>query len=248
MEKFLLGMEYDGTDFRGFQIQPVSRTVQGELESALETVLHVPTRITGAGRTDAGVHAKGQTASFSGEWRWPLNDLTAALNANLPADMVVRWAQRVPDSFDARHCARGRAYRYIVERAAQRSAFSARYSYRVVRELDLDRISKALQLAVGTHDFGAFGVAPAEQAGETGTVRTLYRVRCSASGRWLWLDYVGNAFLRHMVRTLTGAVLKVGTGQMDLTEFQGLVHRRGGDVRTPYAVPACGLWLMKVLY
>ncbi len=234
-------LEYDGTDFVGFQRQKHGRSVQGELEQALGEFGAEPVRLIGGGRTDAGVHAAGQTASFKIEWTRDLDTLQRALNAKLPRDLAVRALCQVPDDFSARYSARSRTYRYTVLNQPVRSPLQERYALWVAPPLDVEAMRVDAQYLLGTRDFGAFGTPP---RGDN-TVRELKRAEVWREGAKVCCEFEANAFLSRMVRRLVGTLLMIGRGEIGLKELDEILQRkrRAGD-----SVPPQGLALIKVKY
>lgn len=234
-------LEYDGTDFVGFQVQKRGRTVQSELERALAEFGDKPVRIVGGGRTDAGVHAAGQTASFRIEWTRDLETLVRALNNKLPQDLSVRSLVPVPEDFSARYSATSRVYEYRVYNAPQRSVHYARFSLWVSNPLNIELMGKAAARLVGKKDFGAFGTPPHGQ----NTVRDCKQATVRRDGALVRFQFEANAFLYRMVRRLVGTLLMVGRSEIDLTQFQEIIDRkrRAGD-----SVPPQGLTLMAIHY
>jgi tRNA pseudouridine38-40 synthase len=245
--RFWAKVEYDGTDFFGFQIQASERTVQGELERALEVVAGVKTRVVGAGRTDRGVHARGQVISFEVMWRHSLSDLQRALNAVLSADVVVLELGLAPEGFHPRFSARRRAYRYTILNRRWPSALERRTAWHVTQELDVPRMADAGHCLVGTHDFATFGQAPAHGAEGENTVRTVFRADWLASGSQLLFDIEANAFLYRMVRSIVGTLVLVGWGQVSSREYKEMLLSRDRSLVKQVA-PAHGLCLMRVDY
>lgn len=236
-------VEYDGTEYLGFQIQRRGRTVQGEIERALALVTQQRVRIVGAGRTDAGVHAKGQVIHFTVSWGHSLAELHRALNAVLPADVAVIELQEAPPEFHARYDARSREYVYTIYNGPVRSPLAARYAYHFAKPLDVAAMNQACTCLVGTHDFLPFGWPP---RGEN-TVRTVYRAGCRREGMFVYVEIEADAFLRAMVRRIVGNLLLVGTGELSVEGFGHLLslkHRRTPAV----AAPAHGLCLVRVNY
>lgn len=240
---------YDGTDFLGFQWQADGRTVQGTLEAALRQVARNDVRVTAAGRTDAGVHALGQVIGFRVEWRHALDDLQRALNAVLPADVVVMDLGLAPEGWHPRFSATRRHYRYTVLNQTLRSPLERRYAHLVGQPLHLDLLQAAAEVLVGVHDFASFGRPM--QDGET-------TVRCILSAGWqqdgnergsarFIFDVVGNAFLRSMVRALVAAQLQVGSGAWSVERLTAVLSARERALAAPPA-PPCGLCLMQVEY
>jgi len=241
-----LTLEYDGTDFCGWQLQAEGqRTVQGVVEHAIERVTGSLCRVHGAGRTDAGVHAEGQVASVGLTSRLAPDELRRALNANLPADVAVRWAAVVDDGFHARFSARGKVYRYRVWNGEVRSPLRARWTHAEPRALDLGGMSQAAKELVGRHDFASFQAAGAEV---DSTVRTLTRFEISGCpGDEIAFEVAGEGFLRHMVRNLVGTLLEVGRGRRTVSSVAETLAARDRRRAGPTA-PACGLTLVRVEY
>ena len=244
MRNAKLVVEYDGTAYHGFQWQVGIPTVQGELERAMREVLGYEVRVNGAGRTDAGVHARGQVVSFKSEWRHPLLALQRALNTHLPEDIVVCEALDADESFHARFSAKSREYRYTVINREAPVAIGRQYVYQFEWPLDLGPMREACRLLVGEHDFASFG-SPSEEA--MTTVRDVERADCERVGDTIYFDFRANSFLAHMVRNLVGTLLQVGTGRIGLERFASIMQARDRRLAGP-AAPAKGLCLMKVNY
>lgn len=236
-------VEYDGTDFLGFQIQAQGRTVQGEIERALEVITETEIRVIGAGRTDRGVHARGQVIGFEVVWQHSLSDLQRALNAVLAADVAIPSIGHAPDGFHPRFSAVRRAYRYTLLNRSWRSPLERRYAWHVAHRLDLPRMTRASRCLLGTHDFATFGRPP---QGEN-TVRTVTRAECQERGPFLTIDIEGNAFLYRMVRSIVGTLVLVGSGQVSLEGFEEMMQARDRS-RIRQVAPAHGLCLMHVDY
>jgi tRNA pseudouridine38-40 synthase len=239
--RLLAVLEYDGTDFVGFQVQKRGRTVQGELERAVRQVTGEKVRIAGGGRTDSGVHALAQGAHFDTGWNRPVATLQRALNAVLPRDIAVRSLAVVDKDFSARYSAKSRAYRYTILNQPVRSPLLERYALLVPETLDADAMNTAAQFLIGTHDFGAFGTPP---HGEN-TVRDMYQSRVRRNGKTIWVDLEANAFLYRMVRRIVGTLLQVGQGRMTIEEFQEVLAR---ERRAGQSAPPHGLCLVAVKY
>lgn len=229
----------------GFQRQAAGRTVQGELEQALERVGAPGVTVLGAGRTDSGVHASGQVTAFDLEWAHGAEALGRALNANLPADIAVQSIAACAPDFHPRFRARGRRYRYTIYSRPARSPLAARYAWHVWPAPDLAAMQAASLALTGRHDFAAFGSDP--DAGNN-TVRTIARAEWSAApGGWCYFDIQAEAFLYRMVRSLVGALKRVGQGDMSAAEFEALLAS-GDRARCPVIAPPQGLCLVEVLY
>lgn len=240
-----LTLAYDGTGFRGFARQRDQRTVQGVLETALERVLRATPRLSVAGRTDAGVHARGQVVSFSA----PLGGLEPerlqrALNALLAPEVVVWDARWAPPGFDARRSASAREYRYRIELGPWPDPFTARYVWHHPRELALERMRAAAGHLLGEHDFAAFG-RPHRPGGPT--VRRLERIAISRRGDRVEVAVRANAFLHQMVRAIVGTLVRVGEGRMEPEDVAAALAARDRAAAGPVAPPH-GLTLERVVY
>jgi tRNA pseudouridine38-40 synthase len=253
MNKLACGIEYDGTDYHGFQRQSEAHepTVQGVLEGAIARLSGTRSVVYGAGRTDAGVHASGQVIHFSTD-----SDLTPqvwlkALNALLPAAVAVRWVREVPENFHARHSARSRSYRYTIWNDVAPSALWARYSYYRAQALDIDLMQAACQELVGHKDFGAFGSSPSRhnplKPGPHSCVRVMHKAECSRQGAFIYCDFTANAFLTGQVRRMVGTLLLVGQKRLSLDEF-ALIVRQARKTHPGAAAPPHGLCLIEVGY
>ncbi len=233
-------VEYDGTDFAGFQAQPGVRTVQGELEAALARLNGGSRiRVDAAGRTDAGVHATGQVIAFTDPGRHPAAELDRALNALLPADVAVREVRRVPAAFHPRHAARYREYRYTVW-DGPRSPLHERFALGVRVPLDTAAMARAGSVLEGRNDFSAFGAADRQP------VRTIHRVRVRRDGSLVTIDVAADAFLRQMVRRIVAVLLEVGLGKMDREAVAAALASRRPALDGATA-PAKGLCLRRVV-
>jgi tRNA pseudouridine38-40 synthase len=246
MRRILLDLEYDGTDFLGSQIQARGRTVQGELEQALHRLTQQETRVNLAGRTDAGVHARGQRADFSTASALPLETFVRGLNALLPPDLAVQRSQEVAEEFHARFSARRRAYRYSLLNVAVRSPLARRYSWVIAEPLDVAAVAAGLELLRGEHDFASFTGGGSDGRRGT-TIREVYEARCWRQEDRAYVDIEANAFLRHMVRNIVGQLVLLGQGRCTLDEFRSILDARDRRKAGPPAPPQ-GLCLMRVEY
>ena len=232
-------VEYDGTEFAGFQVNPGSRTVQGVLEDALRRLGDGSGgRVDGAGRTDAGVHASGQVVGFTYRGRLGTGELGRALDALLPADVAIRDLRPAPDGFHPRYAARYREYRYTVWNGP-RSPLRERTALGVRVPLDTAAMERAGSVFTGRHDFRAFG------AGDRTTVRTVHSVRVRRDGRLVTIDVRADAFLRGMVRRMVAVLLEVGLGRIDETAVRAALAGPGPALDGA-AAPARGLCLRRV--
>jgi tRNA pseudouridine38-40 synthase len=236
-------VEYDGTDYYGFQIQASERTVQGEIERALEAVAGKRIKVIGAGRTDRGVHARGQVVGFEVEWRHSLEDLHRALNAVLSADVAISEMGPAPEGFHPRFSALSRTYRYTLLNQKLRSPLARRRAWHVAQALEPAAMEEASYLLVGQHDFSTFGLPP---QGEN-TVRTVLRANWQEQKPFLTFDIEANAFLYRMVRCIVGTLVQVGCGMVSLDGFAAILQARDRSQGKNLA-PAHGLCLMCVDY
>ena len=256
-------VEYDGTNYFGFQVQPDRRTIQGTLESVLRRLTRENTRVVGAGRTDAGVHAIGQVIHFDTDWQHSLEEMEKGINALLPSDVAVRALEEIPEGFHARHSAASRTYRYVILSQKVRSPVRARFVHHIPMPLDVAAMRESSTCVPGSRDYGAFGQATVGSS----TVRTVHRVEwCLEDGRWgrlrscfadtagqdTWSSIVcfeieASGYLRGMVRRLVGTMLWVGMGRLSPEEFREILD--SADIaRAAPPAPACGLCLVQVKY
>jgi tRNA pseudouridine38-40 synthase len=243
-KRFAATVAYDGTEFVGSQRQPNGRTVQQELEFAAATLFGVPTRVELAGRTDSGVHARGQVAAMSAETRLDAATVGRALNAHLPADVAVRDVRETVPGFDPRRWARKRHYRYTIARGEARDPLSRRTAWRTGGNLDVAVMQSAAAALTGTRDFIA--CSGHLEAGRT-SVRTVFAAGWRCSGNTLLFDIEADAFLPQMVRRLVGAQVRLGRGAHPLEEFVRLLEAALPGALGPTAPPH-GLCLERVWY
>ncbi len=243
VRRLALTVEYEGTAYAGSQYQKNAPTIQGELEKALSRLTGGRTRVALAGRTDAGVHAKGQVASFRVAAPHQPEVFVRALNHYLPQDIAVRRAWEVPLSFDVRRQACRRWYRYAIYNGKERRARFRRYCWHVPEPLDVEAMQEAAAHLVGVHDFAAFA-APTAPAN---SVRTVYRAEVSRRRSWVVFDVEANAFLPQQVRRTVGALVQVGLGKQGPDDFRRLLTSEEMGAVT-FAAPAQGLCLMAVSY
>jgi tRNA pseudouridine38-40 synthase len=245
MSHFRLTVEYDGTNYCGWQLQSGQDSIQARLEAALAQLFGVPLRVSGAGRTDAGVHALGQVASFRAPRPFACDALWRALNALLPPDIAVREAAEVSDDFDPRRAARSRVYEYRILNRPSRSALAYRYAWLVREPLDLDAMSRAAAQFLGERDFAAMRSVGSD---EKTTVRRIEvsEWRRAADDRLIY-RVEATAFLRHMVRTMVALMVTIGRGRLPPAAVAAILDSRD-RARAPGSAPACGLFLVEVRY
>jgi tRNA pseudouridine38-40 synthase len=251
--KLACGIEYDGTDYHGFQRQPSDHgpTIQGTLEEAIERISSEMSVVYGAGRTDAGVHANGQVIHFSTNVTLTPHVWMRAMNATLPSSVAVQWMKEVSDDFHARYSAKSRSYRYTILNHVAPSPLRARYSYHLSQPLAVDLMNEACQLLLGRKDFGAFGRSPDEtnplKPGPHSCIRTMLEACCKRQDALIYCDFTADAFLTGMVRRIVGTLLLVGQRRLSLDEFVAIVQR--AEKTHPGSVaPSHGLCLLRVTY
>jgi tRNA pseudouridine38-40 synthase len=238
--RYAARVEYDGTDFAGFQVQPGTRTVQGELEAALALISGGSRiRVVAAGRTDAGVHAAGQVIAFTDPRGRTASELSRAMDALLPADVAIREVRRVPEGFHPRYAARYREYRYTVWNGP-RSPLRERQALGVREQLDTAAMARAGSVLEGRHDFSAFGVA------HRSPVRTVHSVRVRRNGKLVTIDVRADAFLGQMVRRMVAALLEVGHGRTN-EEAVAAALESSRPAFNGAVAPAKGLSLRRVV-
>ncbi len=235
---------YDGTEFQGFQSQRSVRTVQDVIEDALRQIGWQGSRIQASGRTDRGVHARGQVISFTMSWDHGTDRLTNALNANLPKDVAVWHTETADEGFHPRFSAIRRRYSYRILCCPVRRPLDERYTWRIWPQPDVSLMNELAEQLPGEWDFGAFGRAPIPGGH---TVRHLYRADWTLSGSKLLLNIEANAFLYHMVRRLVAVMTTVGYGREAVDDVVKLLHEPGGFWEGTLA-PSCGLCLEEVSY
>ncbi len=246
LSNFKMTIEYDGGDFHGWQRQKGCRTVQEEIEIALNTVIRQKIALIGSGRTDAGVHALGQVASFKCHTRLDPGTIQKALNSLLPDAIVIRDCLRAEPTFHARFDARRKTYRYRILNHPLRVAVGRQYAWHLRRPLDLDAMRRAAAILVGRHDFTAFEGAGSPRSH---AVRQVFRAFFSREERaeFLAFDIEADGFLRFMVRNIVGTLVSVGSGKFGTANFGEILlskeRKRAGATAPPH-----GLFLMGVGY
>jgi len=244
LSKFVLLIEYDGTQYHGFQWQVGLPTIQSELEQAIKQVCGQSSRVIAASRTDAGVHAQGQVASFWAKSTLNTMALVRALNYYLPADIAVKAAYRAGDDLNVRRDALSREYRYYIFAGDTRSAFSRRFALFMPKMLNIQAMNDACRLIQGEHDFASFA---SSLDGRMSTVRNLYEAGVEKKGPFIVFRIVANSFLPHQVRSTVGLLIKLGLGKIGIGDFRDIMEARSLGLAGPVCA-ACGLWLKKVNY
>lgn len=243
MRNFKLTLEFDGTEFHGWQKQPGLRTVQGVMENAAGELFSQPVAVAGCCRTDAGVHAAALVCNFLAETALPAERVHRAMEALLPEDVVVRDLREVPEGFHARHDAIAR--RYVYHLTGARTALDRRMCHYCKYALDVSRMARAAGLLVGEHDFTSF--APISLAPDVSPVCTVSAASVRGDGAAVVFDITADRFLHHMVRTVVGTLVEVGRGRIPPERVGEILCKRDRKAAGP-TVPACGLVLTEVFY
>lgn len=240
----MLIIEYDGTNYAGWQIQKGQRTIQEILEQTIYRITGERVHVQGASRTDSGVHAMGQVANFKTRSKIPATKLRLALNALLPPDIAVRRVREVPAEFNAQFDACWKTYRYTILNDRVRSALTRAFCHHVPCPLDIRAMRRAARYLVGRHDFQAFR---AEGWRPKDTMRTIKRLTITKDGRYIHITVVGDGFLYNMVRTIVGTLIQIGRGKRTPEDMKRILLSRDRKQAGPTA-PAKGLCLMRVQY
>ncbi len=247
---FKLLIQYDGTDFRGWQVQPGERTVQGELQRVLSLIEDTEVYVCGSGRTDSGVHAEGQVANIKLQRTFTPERLRGAINGNLFRDVRILQVEKVADDFHARFSAKGKTYVYRVINAPVISPFWSRYAHHEARPLNVNQMNEAAKYFLGEHDWTAFSAAQSDSENRVRnvtnfTVETVWDTR--AQSQIIEFRITGEGFLRYMVRSIVGTLLEVGRGEKDFDTIQQAIVNGDRNLAGATA-PAHGLTLLKVFY
>ena len=245
MRTYKITVEYDGTNYNGWQVQKDEKnlaTIQGELENVFQRILCKKIKITGSGRTDTGVHAKAQCASFKSDTKIPLWKIQKAVNTYLPEDIRVKAIKKVRDSFNARFSAEKKWYRYVILNQKVLSPINRYYSLHCPYKLDIKVMKKAAGILKGRHDFSGIVLTNDEDK-----VRNIYKLKVFEKNGFILIDIVGNGFLYKMARRITGVLLDAGRGKIGIDDVRGLLSRKKAKIDIQTA-PAHGLTLMKVYY
>lgn len=245
MTKIVLTLEYDGTNYHGFQWQTGLPSIQRELEKAIKKLTGERVRVITASRTDAGVHAAGQIASFRTESPLPVDTFVQGLNHYLPRDIAVKTARRVDDSYNVRRDAISREYSYYILNSPTRSPMREGFSYFVTSPLDIEAANRAAESLIGEHDFASF--ASSNGVMIRSTVRRVFKARLEREGELVIFNIVANSYLTHQVRNTVGALIRVALGKMSADEFSSIIEAKKPGLAGPTA-PACGLCLTRINY
>ena len=235
-------VSYDGTAYQGWQKQPDKNSVQAKIETALSRLCQHGVKITGAGRTDKGVHAFGQVFHFDCDKEF--KDITKSINSQLPEDIRIVSCKPVSDEFHSRYDAKWKHYSYIIN-TGKFNPSQRNYAYQLGIELDEEKMQEAAKALVGTHDFSSFNATRKDEIEDQ--VRTIYKIEVKRRGSLVTVDYYGDGFLRYMIRMMTGALIEAGKGKITAEDIQNIMEKMD-KTACNYNVPACGLYLIEISY
>ncbi|MFB0552203.1 MAG: tRNA pseudouridine(38-40) synthase TruA [Phycisphaerae bacterium] len=239
-----LTVQYDGSRYHGWQIQPGKRTIQGELVEAVSNLVGVRTYVHGASRTDAGVSALGQVVLFEIDSPIPTENFPKAINGQLPRDIVVTSAEEVPWGFDLMSGVKSKLYRYTIYTGRHRPVLRLNQCWHIPKKLDVEAMNQAAQLLVGTKDFKSFASGADRREN---SVRTIFRCNVTAEDKWIYVDVEGDGFLYNMVRNIVGTLVEVGRGRWKPEKINEILEAKDRTAAGPLA-PAQGLCLMWIKY
>ena len=239
-----LTVQYDGSRYHGWQIQPGKRTIQGELVEALSDLVGVRTYVHGASRTDAGVSALGQVALFEIDSPIPTENFPKAINGRLPRDIVVTSAEEMPWGFDLMSGVKSKLYRYTIYRGRHRPVLRLNQCWHIPKKLDVEAMNEAARLLVGKKDFKSFASAADKREN---SVRTIFRCDVTAEDKWIYVDVEGDGFLYNMVRNIAGTLVEVGRGRWKPEKIKEILEAKDRTAAGPIAPPQ-GLCLRWIKY
>ena len=243
MRNLMIKIQYNGANYCGWQKQPNSLGIQGTIEKAIFDITKEEVKITGSGRTDAGVHALGQVANFKLNSDIPSGKIPNALNSKLPKDISIIECKEVDDEFHARYNAKGKRYRYLIYNSPYRSPIYKDTSYHVKYELDFDKMCKEAKSLIGTHDFKGF---MSSGSSVIVTVRTIYDIEIIKEDDLITIEVEGSGFLYNMVRIIVGTLVDIGRGRIE-DNLSEIINSKSRS-KTGHTAPAHGLFLKKVDY
>lgn len=244
MKRFKMIVAYDGTNYNGFARQPNGVTIQETLEEAISKIVQHEVRTLGAGRTDQGVHAKGQCVTFDSETKVPAEKLAKAINSQLPLDISVKSVEEASMNFQPRFGAKRKTYRYQILNAQVRDPFLYKYSLQYPYKLDIELMQEAANEMVGKHDFACFCSAGSSVKD---TVREIYSIDIRKHEDLVTVDICGNGFLYNMVRIIIGTLLRVNEGKLSTGDIKKIINGRDRQKAGP-TVPPQGLTMLEIIY
>ena len=244
MKNIKLLIEYDGTNYAGWQNQENAMTIQEKLEYALKEVTGEDIKLIGSGRTDAGVHALGQVANFITNATIPGDKYKYILNNVLPDDIAIINSEEVDISFHSRFSAKKKRYKYVIHTRKMPSPIYRNYSYHYKHNLDLDKMKKASEYFIGTHDFSSF---KGRKSVVKSNIRTIYEIKFERVNDFIEITFKGDSFLKYMIRIIVGTLINVGIGKTTIDEIPYIINSKNRD-KAGKTAPPQGLFLEKVYY
>ncbi|MFH1779200.1 MAG: tRNA pseudouridine(38-40) synthase TruA [Candidatus Omnitrophota bacterium] len=244
MRNIKLIIEYDGTNYAGWQIQKNAKSIQGTLESALKRIIGEKVRLVSCGRTDSGVHAEGHVANFKTNSKISLVNLQRGLNSILPKDIVIKEAKEVPLDFNSRYDAKSKVYRYTILNRSYPQALYRNYFYYVPYKLGLNLMRREAKCLVGKHDFKSFQAADKKKRS---SIRTIKKLNIKRKGDLIEIEIEADGFLYNMVRNIVGTLIEIGRGRFKAGSMKKILKAKNRDLAGPTA-PAKGLCLVEVKY
>lgn len=245
MKNYRITVSYDGTRYKGWQVQKsTDDTIQGKLQKVIESICSHPVEVIGSGRTDAGVHARGQVANFHMDGDMGDRELLDRINHYLPGDIAVTSLAQVDDRFHSRYNAKSKTYVYRINTSQMSNVFEHRFVYEYGQALDESRMREAAGLLLGTHDFKSFC---GNKKMKKSTVRTIYAIAIDRIGDEIKISYTGDGFLQNMIRILTGTLIEVGRGDKRPEDVTEILNAKDREV-AGYTAPPQGLILEEVQY
>ena len=244
MRNIKLTIEYDGKDFNGWQKQPNKLNIQGEIERAIFSITGEEVELTASGRTDAGVHALGQVANFKTESNLPIEKIAVAINSRLKKSIVIKSAEEVEESFHSRYNCKKKTYRYIINNSKEGTAIYRGLEYHVSQKLNVEKMKKAVKYFIGEHDFKAF---KASGTSSKSSIRIIYDANVIEDGEKILIELTGNGFLYNMVRIISGTLVDVGLGKIEVDRIPKIIEE-GKRENAGKTLPPHGLYLVSVNY
>lgn len=244
MKNIMLVVEYEGTNFSGWQRQIGLRTVEEEIEKVISKLTNENIKLIGSGRTDAKVHALGQVANFKTKSRIPPSRFKYILNNRLPDDISIRESKEVSMDFHSRFSAKEKQYKYIIYNNKMPSAIYRNYTYHIIKDIDIRKMKDASKEFIGTHDFASF---KGKRSIVNSTIRTIYNIEINKNKDLIEITIIGKSFLRYMVRIIIGTLLEVGYGNLTREDVRQVIASKNRNNAKITADPQ-GLYLMKVYY
>lgn len=244
MRNIKLTIEYDGKGFNGWQKQPNKLNIQGEIENAIERITGEKIEIYASGRTDAGVHAIGQTANFKTNSNIPIEKFCLAINSQLKKSIIIKEATEVDEEFHCRYNCKGKKYRYIINNSINGSAIYRGLEYHMPIKLDVEKMKEATKYFVGRHDFKAF---KSSGTSSKSSVREIYTAEVIEDGERIKIELTGSGFLYNMVRIISGTLVDVGLGKIKPEEIKNIIEEKD-RTKAGKTLPAHGLYLVEVYY